>query len=177
MLAQDDTSLEPSWPKMTPRIKFSSILNWFWGAQNALKIYSKIKKFSDTHWNLVFCAWSSQTLQNEGPKQLPNEDFSAQGQNPKIVLSPARGLSLRGLKQSKMTHVFEPFTSALDMVPWYRCFRDLSRFLNEMGAQRASKQEWKNGVPNLWFRAERCSSSREHEAQSSPKPPKPRMEI
>ena len=106
MLAQGDTSLEPSWPKMTPRIGFLSIVNRFWGAQNALKIDLKIKQFSDTHWNLVFCAWSSQTLQNEGPKHLRNWVFSAQGQNPKIVLSPRRGLSLRGLKQSKITSFF-----------------------------------------------------------------------
>ena len=38
MLAQDDTSLEPSWPKMTPRIYFFLIFNRFGGAQNALKI-------------------------------------------------------------------------------------------------------------------------------------------
>ena len=104
-----------------------------------------MKQFSDTHRNFVFCAWSSQTLQNEGSKQLPNEGFSAQGQNPKIVLSPRRGLSLRGLKQSKITSFFEPFASALDMLPWYRFFRDLSRFLGEMGAQRARKKERKNG--------------------------------
>ena len=106
MLAQDDTSLEPSWPKMTPRMEFLSIFNRFGGAQNASKTYWKMKQFSDTHWNLVFCAWSSQTLQNEGPKQLPNKAFSAQGQNPKIVLSPRRGLSLRGLTQSKITGFF-----------------------------------------------------------------------
>ena len=72
MLAQDDTYLEPSLLKMTPRIAFWSTFDRFWGAQNASKIHSKMKQFSDTHWNLVFCAWSSQTLQNEGPKQLPN---------------------------------------------------------------------------------------------------------
>ena len=106
MLAQDDTSLEPSWPKMIPRIEFWLIFIRFWGAQNALKIKWKIKQFSDIHRNLVFCAWSSQTLQNEGPKQLLNEAFSAHGQNLKIMLSPTRGLNLRGLTQSQIMCFF-----------------------------------------------------------------------
>ena len=174
MLTPDDTSLEPSWPKRTPRIEFWSIFNRFWGTLNVVKINAKINKFSDIHRNLVFCAWSSQTLPIEGPKQFPHEAFSANGQNPKIVLSPTRGLSLRGLKQSKISFFSETFARALDMVPWYRCFRDLSRFLNEIGAQRACKKERKNGVQNWCFRVERSSSSREHECSS---PPKPRMEI
>ena len=40
---------------------------------------------------------------------------------------------------------FEPCASALDMEPWYHCFRDLLRFLSEMGAQRARKKERKTG--------------------------------
>ena len=87
-----------------------------------------------------------------------NEVFSAKVQNPKIVLSPTHGLNLRGLKQSIFW--FEPFASALDMVPWYSRVGDLSRFLCEMGAQRASKNKWKNGVQKWWFRVERSSSSR-----------------
>ena len=105
--------LEPYWLKMTPPwshlgprwprgLSFYRFLTDF----GEPKIHSKMKQFSDTHWNLVFCAWSLQTLQNEGAKQLPNGAFSAQGQNPKIVLSPKRGLSLRGLKQSKIISFF-----------------------------------------------------------------------
>ena len=48
MLAQGDTSLEPSWPKMSPRIDFSLIFHPFQGVQNAPKIDSKTKQFSDT---------------------------------------------------------------------------------------------------------------------------------
>ena len=69
---------------------------------------------------------------------------------------------------------FRTICAALDMVPWYHCFQDLSIFLNEMGAQRASKTKRKNGIQNWWFRAERSSNNREHEA---PRTPKPRMEI
>ena len=79
MLAQDDTSLEPSWPKMSPRIDFSLIFDTFWGFQNAQKIDSKTKQFSDIPRNLVFCEESSQKLQNEGPKPLQNGAFSGKG--------------------------------------------------------------------------------------------------
>ena len=41
MLAQDDTSLEPSWPKMSSRIDFSSIFDPFGGSK--MKIDSKTK--------------------------------------------------------------------------------------------------------------------------------------
>ena len=83
------------------------------------------------------------------------------------------GLVCEVLSIPKSYVFFEP-GSALDMVPWYRCFRDLSRFWNEMGAQRACKKEQQNGVQNSCLRGERSSSSREHEC---PSPPKPRMEI
>ena len=163
ILAQDD-----------PRIEFVSIFNRFWGARNPLKFDLKMKQFSDTHWNLVFCAWSSQTLQNEGPKQSRNEAFSAKGQNPKIVLSPARGLSLRGLKQPKTMCFFRticvsPGHGAL--VPLF------SRFIwifERNGNPDSKEIRKKNGVQNWCLRGERSSSSREHEC---PSPPKPRMEI
>ena len=75
MLAQGDTSLEPSWPKMTPRIDF---LNDFiiLDNPNAPRSDAKIKQFSDIPRNLVFCEWSSQKLQNESPTPLQNLVFS-----------------------------------------------------------------------------------------------------
>ena len=177
ILAQDDTSLEPSWPKMTPRIEFLSIFNRFGGAQNALKIHSKMKQFSDTHWNLVFCAWSSQTLQNEGPKQLPNEAFSAQGQNPKIVLSPRRGLSLRGLKQSKITSFFRTICVSPGHAALVPLFSRFIEIFGRNGSPESEEKRKKNRVQNWCLRGERSSSSREHECPKPPKPPKPRMEI
>ena len=45
MLAQGDTSLEPSWPKMSPRIDFSSILNPFWGSKIHQKSIQKPSNF------------------------------------------------------------------------------------------------------------------------------------
>ena len=55
------------------------------------------------------------------------------------------GLVCEVLSNPKSQVFFEPFASALDMLPWYRFFRDLSRFLGEMGAQRARKKERKTG--------------------------------
>ena len=45
MLAQDDTSLEPSWPKMTPRIDFSSIFHHFGGSKMHKKSIQKQSNF------------------------------------------------------------------------------------------------------------------------------------
>ena len=45
MLAQDDTSLEPSWPKMSPRIDFSSIFGPFWGSKMHKKSIQKPSNF------------------------------------------------------------------------------------------------------------------------------------
>ena len=173
-MAQDDTSLEPSWPKMTPRIEFLLIFNRFGGTQIALKSDSKIKQFSETHRNLVFSAWSSQTLQNEGPKQLPNGAFSAQGQNPKIVLSPRRGLSLRGLKQSKITSFFRTICVSPGHAALVPLFSRFIEILGRNGSPESEEKRKKNRVQNWCLRGERSSSSREHEA---PKPPRPRMEI
>ena len=58
MLADDDISLEPPWPKMTSRIDFLSILGTFWGTQNASKTDPKMKLFADVSRNLVFSKWS-----------------------------------------------------------------------------------------------------------------------
>ena len=55
------------------------------------------------------------------------------------------GLVCEVLSNTKSHVFFEPFASALDMVPWYRCFGDWSRFLGEMGVQRARKKERKTG--------------------------------
>ena len=54
MLADDDISLEPSWPKMTSRIDFLLFLGTFWGIQNTLKMDPKMKFFADVSRNLVF---------------------------------------------------------------------------------------------------------------------------
>jgi len=43
MLAQDDTSLKPSWRKMTERIDFSLIFDGILEYQNGIKINEKRK--------------------------------------------------------------------------------------------------------------------------------------
>ena len=43
MLAPDDSSLKPSWCKMTERIDFSLIFEAILGYQNDTKIYDKMK--------------------------------------------------------------------------------------------------------------------------------------
>jgi len=43
MLAQDDTSLKPSWRKMTERIDFSLIFRTILGYQNHTKVDEKMK--------------------------------------------------------------------------------------------------------------------------------------
>ena len=75
MLAQDDTSLKPSWRKMTERIDFSLIFGAILGYQNDIKINEKMKWFSDTLKNRVFCAGRSQRLQNGAPKDIQNQAF------------------------------------------------------------------------------------------------------
>ena len=45
MLAQGDTSLEPSWPKMSPRIDFSLIFHLFWGSKMHQKSIQKPNNF------------------------------------------------------------------------------------------------------------------------------------
>ena len=52
MLAQDDTSLKPSWRKMTERIDFSLIFRTILGYQKETKIVEKMQWFSDTLKNL-----------------------------------------------------------------------------------------------------------------------------
>ena len=79
--------LEPCWLKMTPpwshlgaRWPRGSIFHWFFGAileyQNGIKINEKMKWFSDTLKNRVFCAGRSQRLQNGVPKTIQNQAFS-----------------------------------------------------------------------------------------------------
>ena len=75
MLAQDDTSLKPSWRKMTERIVFSLIFGAILQYQNSSKINEKMKWFSDTLKNRVFCAGRSQRLQNGVPKKHPTWSF------------------------------------------------------------------------------------------------------
>ena len=76
MLAPDDTSLNPSWGKMTERIDFSLIFEVILEYQNQPKFYKKMELFSDTLKNRVFCAGRSQRLQNGVPKDIQNEAFS-----------------------------------------------------------------------------------------------------
>ena len=76
MLAQDDTSLKPSWRKMTERIDFSLIFGTILGYQNNTKINKKMKWISDTLKKRVFCAGRSQRLQNGVPKTMQNQGFS-----------------------------------------------------------------------------------------------------
>ena len=45
MLAQGDTFLEPSWPKMSPRIDFSTISDLFWGSKMHQKSIQKPNNF------------------------------------------------------------------------------------------------------------------------------------
>ena len=75
MLAQDDTSLKPSWRKMTERIDFSLIFGAVLEYQNRIKINEKMKWFSDTLKNRVFCAGRSQSLQNGGSKRIQNNSL------------------------------------------------------------------------------------------------------
>ena len=76
MLAQNDTFLKPCWRKMTERIDFSLIFSIILGYKNHTKIDEKMKWFSDALKNYVFCARSSQRLQNGGPKGIENQAFS-----------------------------------------------------------------------------------------------------
>ena len=55
------------------------------------------------------------------------------------------GLVCEVLSNPKSQVFLEPFASALEMLPWYRFFRHLSRILGEMGAQRARKKERTTG--------------------------------
>ena len=82
MLAQDDTSLEPSWPKMTPRIEFWSIFTWFLGAQNAWKSIQKSSNFQ-TSIETLFSAHGVHKRSNMKVQNNPNiKFFSAKGQKP-----------------------------------------------------------------------------------------------
>ena len=79
MLADDDISLEPSWPKMTSRTDFFIDSGYIWGTKNASKIYLKMKLFADVSRNLVFFRMELTNNQNEGPKQLQKLVFSGKG--------------------------------------------------------------------------------------------------
>ena len=103
MLTQNDTFLKPCWRKMTERIDFSLIFGIILGYQNHIKIDEKMKWFSDTLKNCVFCAGRSQRLQNGAPKGIPNQSFFGKGWNLKIVLQPTRGASFPGLKGSQIS--------------------------------------------------------------------------
>ena len=73
------------------------------------------------------------------------ELFLHRAKTRKSCSRPDAGLVYEDLSNPKSQVFFEPFASALDMLPWYRFFPDLSRFLGEMGAQRARKKERKTG--------------------------------
>ena len=53
------------------------------------------------------------TLQNNLQNRLQNQPFSQEVQNLKILLSPRRGRSFRGLDPFKITYFFEPFLQPL----------------------------------------------------------------
>ena len=84
---------------------------------------------------------SKMKVQNNSQMEL----FLHRAKTRKSCSRPDAGLVWEVLSNRKSQVFFEPFASALDMLPWYRFFRDLSIFLGEMGAQRAMKKERKTG--------------------------------
>ena len=102
MLAQGDTSLEPSWPKMSPRIDFSFIFHPFWGFKMHQKSIQKPSNFQTSLETL----FSANRVHKSSKMRLQNhsqiEPFSGKGTKPRIVLSPARGPSFRGLEHSQI---------------------------------------------------------------------------
>ena len=76
MLADDDISLEPSWPKMTSRTDFFIDSGYILGTQNTSKVDPKMKLFADVSRNLVFFRMELTNNQNEGAKQPQNLVFS-----------------------------------------------------------------------------------------------------
>ena len=66
------------------------------------------------------------TLQNDIQNGLQNQPFSQEVQNLKILLSPRRGPSFRGLDPFKITSFFEPFSQPLSNPSLQRTFPDFS---------------------------------------------------
>ena len=148
MLAQDDTSLEPSWPKMSPRIDFSLICVPFWGFKMHQKSIQKPNNFQTSLETLFSANRVHKSSKMRGQSHSKIKPFLGRIKNRESCSRLDAGLVCEVLSNPKSHVFFEPFAAALDMVPWYRFFRDLSRFLSEMGGQRASKKEGKNGVQN-----------------------------
>ena len=114
-----DPKINPKWSlgasgaNMTPKNDFSSILGTSFGAGNAPQIDPKIKHFQVSPRNSFYAMGAPKTLQNHLQNGFQNQPFSQEVQNLKILLSPRRGPSFRGLDPFKITSFFEPFLQPL----------------------------------------------------------------
>ena len=102
--------LGPTW---LPRV----IFHRFWGPVLELemlpKSIPKSRHFQVSPRNSFYAMGAPKTLQNDLQNGFQNQPFSQEVQNLKILLSPRRGPSFRGLDPFKITSFFEPFSQPL----------------------------------------------------------------
>ena len=93
------------------------IFHRFWGPVLELemlpKSIPKSRHFQVSPRNSFYAMGAPKTLQNYLQNGLQNQSFSQEVQNLKILLSPRRGPSFRGLDPFKITSFFEPFLQPL----------------------------------------------------------------
>ena len=93
------------------------IFHWFWGPVSIpkilLKSIIKSRHFQASPRNSFYTSRAPKKLQNYLQNALQNQPFSQEAQILKILLSPRRGPSFRGLDTLKITSFFEPFLQPL----------------------------------------------------------------
>ena len=123
----------------SPKNDFSLILGTSFVAGNAPQIDPKIKTFSGVPQELVLCDGSSQNAPKLPPIGLQNQPFSQEVQNLKILLSPRREPSFRGLDPFKITSFFEPFSQPLSNPSLQHTFPDFSQRWYPKGYPKSTK--------------------------------------
>ena len=114
-----DPKIDPKWSlgasgaNMAPKSDFHR----FWGPVLELemlpKSIPKSRHFQVSPRNSFYAIRAPKKLQNYFQNWLQNQPFSQEVQNLKILLSPRRGPSFRGLDTLKITSFFEPFSQPL----------------------------------------------------------------
>ena len=99
-------SLGSSWTNMAPKKDFSSILGTSLDSKILLKSIIKSKHFQTFPRNSFSTITDPKKLQNYIQNAPQNQPFSQEVQNLKILLSPRRGPSFRGLDTLKITSFF-----------------------------------------------------------------------
>ena len=157
--------LEPCWLRMTspwshlgPRWPRGSSFYRFLTDLGAPKILQKSIQKSRNFQTSIETLFSVHGAHKRSKMKVQNNSqikfFSAQGQNPKIVLSPRRGLSLRGLKQSKITSFFRticvsPGHAAL--VPlFFEIYRDFGEKWEPRDRGKKNEKPGPKLVPPWW---------------------------